>query len=215
MKKFVVGLLSLFLVTGTMTAQTGKKALSKAGKMIGKYAANTTDNAAALEEGLSLLNTAFEDSEVAANPDSYVKKGELYNSIIDAEWKVSLLNPEMPISSNDAPMVAVEAFEKALSMAEKKGTKKKAVAGLKGTEAYLNNVGVKFFETQEYGTAFDYFMRAVDAYKLISAAGGESRLDDEAVRNEHLYVTAASGYYGEKKAEAKPVFQQLFDAGTT
>jgi len=192
MKKFVVGLLSLFLVTGTMTAQTGKKALSKAGKMIGKYAANTTDNAAALEEGLSLLNTAFEDSEVAANPDSYVKKGELYNSIIDAEWKVSLLNPEMPISSNDAPMVAVEAFEKALSMAEKKGTKKKAVAGLKGTEAYLNNVGVKFFETQEYGTAFDYFMRAVDAYKLISAAGGESRLDDEAVRNEHLYVTAAA-----------------------
>jgi len=206
MKKFVVGLLSLFLVTGTMTAQTGKKALSKAGKMIGKYAANTTDNAAALEEGLSLLNTAFEDSEVAANPDSYVKKGELYNSIIDAEWKVSLLNPEMPISSNDAPMVAVEAFEKALSMAEKKGTKKKAVAGLKGTEAYLNNVGVKFFETQEYGTAFDYFMRAVDAYKLISAAGGESRLDDEAVRNEHLYVTAASGYitYLEKGRELFP-----------
>jgi len=214
MKKIVIGLLSLFLVVGTTSAQTGKKALKQAGKMIGKYATDAAANKGSLEEGLSLLNTAFEDPELAADPEAYVKMGDMYNSIIDAEWKVSLLNPDMPISSNDAPVKATAAFEKALAMAEKKGTKKKAVAGLQSAEAYLNNVGVKFFEKQDYGTAFDYFNKAVDVYETITAAGGESRLADDAVRNEHLYVTAASGYYGDKKAEAKPVLMQLYDAGT-
>jgi len=213
MKKFVLGLLSLFLVAGTVTAQTGKKDLKKAEKAINKYTNNTAENAASLQEGLSLLNSALQDSELTAKAETYNKVGSLYNLIVDGEWKTSLLSGS-EITSVDAPFKAAEAFYKAYDMAEKKGKKKDAIAGLQNTEAYLNNVGVKFFEKQEYGKAFDYFNKAITAYEFLTANGGESRLADEATRKEHYYVTAASGYYGDKKMEAKPIFMKMYDEGS-
>lgn len=213
MKKIVLGLLSLFLVAGTVNAQTGKKALKKATKEISKYNSNPAENAEALASGLALLETAFEDAEVAADAKSYNMKGDIYNAIVEGEWKASLLGSG-EITSVDAPFKSADAFVKAISMTDKKGDIKDAVQGLLGTEAHLNNVGVKFFEVQDYGTAFDYFNRAIEIYEAIEAAEGTSRLSDEAVRQEHFYVTAASGYYGDKKEEAKPIFMKMYEAGT-
>ncbi len=212
MKKITLGLLSLFLVVGSLSAQTGKKALKKAIKEISKYSENPAEKAESLEMGLSLLATAFESEEVSSDPKSYNKMGNIYNTILDGEWKMSLLSGTK-ISSVDAPFKAVEAFGKAISMATKKGHTKDAITGLQSAEAYLNNVGVNFFEGQEYGTAFNYFSKALDVYEMLKGAEGESRLDPDTIRMQHMYVTAASGYYGEKKMEAKPIFLKLYEAG--
>lgn len=211
MRKIVLSLLSVFLLVGTTSAQTGKKALKKAGKEINKYSSDPVNAAESLEAGLALLNTAFEDAEVAANPDSYIMKGKMYNDIIGGEWKNSLINPEVTMNSVDAPYLSAESYVKALELASKKSQTKAALAGLADTEAYLNNVGVMFFEDQDYGTAFNYFNKAIEIYKVINENGGKSRLDEEAIRNEHYYITAASGYYGDKKQEAKPLLIDMYN----
>lgn len=213
MKKLILGLLSICLVVGTVTAQEGKKALKKASKEIAKYNADSAANADALSSAMSLVATALEDAEVAADPKTYNTIGKIYNDVVDGEWKASLLDSLAEITSVDAAMKGADAYAKALAMAEKNGTKKDALAGLAVSEALLNNVGVKYFDKQDYGGAFDYFNKAIEVYKLINANGGASRLDDDTSREEHYYVTAASGYYGDRKADSKPVFMELFNQG--
>ena len=152
MKKALIGILSLFLVVGTASAQTGKKALKKASKEIGKYVANPAESMGSLTEGLSFLKTAFESEEVNSDPKAFLTKGQLYNSIIDGEWKADLLSGgTLGLKNNEAAIQGAQAYEQALSLAEKKGTKKEALKGLKVSEALLNNVGVKFLKSRIMG----------------------------------------------------------------
>jgi len=53
----------MFLIVGSISAQTGKKALKKAAKSIAKYNANPAENGDKLAEGMELLATALESEE--------------------------------------------------------------------------------------------------------------------------------------------------------
>ena len=77
MKKIALGLLSLFLIVGTIQAQEGKKALKKGVKMLNKYGGNAVNNADQLTEGLALIETAFESEEVSGEAKNYNAKGEM------------------------------------------------------------------------------------------------------------------------------------------
>ena len=214
MKKIALGLLSLFLVIGTINAQEGKKALKKGSKMLEKYGKNAIENADQLEEGLALVAKAFENEEVASQAKNYNTLGAAYNAVASAQINAKLLDENYPITQGALALEAMELFKKAHGMAEKKGDKKDAVAGLQANEGHLNNIGIYYFQAGDYANAFDYFNGAVNAYKALKELGGESRLDVDADRMDHYFYTGAAGYYGQKGAEAIPVLEELVALNT-
>lgn len=214
MKKIALGLLSLFLVVGSINAQEGKKALKKGSKMLQKFSTNAINNADQLEEGIMLVEKAFEDEEVKEKAKNYNVLGSAYNAVASGQINAKLLDESFPISKANLALKAMDAFQKAHDMAEKKGDKKDALAGLQATESHLNNIGIYYFQVNDYANAFDYFNGAIKAYELIKEYGGESRLDVEADRKDHYFYTGAAGFYGKKGALAIPVLEKLEMEGT-
>ena len=209
MKKIALGLLSLFLVVGSINAQEGKKALKKGSKMLDKYGTNALKNADQLDEGLMLVEKAFEDEEVKSNAKYYNVLGAAYNSVVSGQINAKLLDGSFKIANGDLGIKAMEAFQKAYSMAEKKGDKKDALEGLQATEGHLNNVAIYYFQDNDYANAFDYFNAAIKTYEILKANGGTSRLDNEVERKDHYFYTGAAGFYGEKGEAVIPVFETL------
>jgi tetratricopeptide (TPR) repeat protein len=214
MKKFALGLLCLILVVGSINAQEGKKALKKGGKMLEKYASNAIDNADQLDEGLMLVEKAFEDEEVKSSAKYYNALGAAYNAVASGQINAKLIDKTFTIANGELAMKAMDAFKKAYSMTDKKGEQQDALEGLQATESHLNNIGIYYFQDNDYAHAFDYFNGAVMAYETLKELGGESRLDDEADRKDHFFYTGAAGYYGEKGAAAIPVLEKLEMEGT-
>lgn len=214
MKKIALGLLSLFLVVGTINAQEGKKALKKGSKMLEKYGKNANDNADKLDEGLMLVEKAFDNEEVKAKAKNYNVLGSAYNAVASGQINAKLLDDTYELTQAAVAIKAMDAFIKAHGMAEKKGDKKDAVAGLKATESHLNNIGIYFFQANDYANAFDYFNGAIKAYEALKGMGGESRLDVEADRKDHYFYTGAAGYYGQKGDAVIPVLETLEAEGT-
>ena len=211
MKKFALGLLSLFLVVGSINAQEGKKALKNGSKMLQKYDENAKENADQLDEGLMLVEKAFENEDVKSKAKNYNVLGSAYNAAASGQIKAKLLDSTFPITKGAEALKAMEAFKKAHAMTKKKGDKKDAVAGLQASESHLNNIGIYYFQEKKYADAFIYFNGAVSAYKTIKELGGESRLDVDADRKDHYFYTAAAGYYGDQGATTIPILEEYLE----
>lgn len=214
MKKLALGLLSLFLVVGSINAQEGKKALKKGAKLLGKYGQNAVSNAEVLDEGLMLVEKAFEDEEVKEKAKYYIMLGEAYNQVASAQINAKLVDPTFQITHGDYANKAFDAFNMGYSKAEKDGDKKDAIEGLQVLESHMNNIAIYYFQTPDYSNAFDYFNGAIEVYKVLNSNGAESRLDTDTIRMDHYFYTGASGYYGKKEMGAAPVLEELIAMGT-
>ena len=213
MKKIALGLLSLFLVVGSISAQEGKKALKKGSKMLNKYGTNAIKYASELEEGLMLIDKAFESEDVTSSAKNYNVLGTAYNAVVSGQINAKLLDNTYVISKGELAIKALDVFKKAHTMSEKKGDKKAAVEGLQALEGHLNNVAIYYFQVQNYSDAFDYFHGAIKAHESIKEFGGESRLDDELERKDHYFYTGAAGFYGKKGEVVIPVLETLEKEG--
>lgn len=214
MKKIALGLLSLFLVVGTINAQEGKKALKKGAKLLGKYGQNAVANADQLDEGLMLIEKAFEDEEVKSQAKNYNMLGEAYNQVVSAEINAKLVDPSFQITHGEYANKAFDALKMGFSKAEKDGDKKDAIKGMEALEGHLNNIAIYYFQTPDYANAFEYFNKAITVYKMINHNGGKSRLDDEVERKDHYFYTGAAGYYGKKGIAAATVLEDLIEMGS-
>ncbi len=214
MKKLALGLLSLFLIVGSINAQEGKKALKKGAKLLDKYGQNAVKNADVLDEGLMLVEKAFEDEDVKTEAKYYNMLGEAYNQVASAQVNAKLVDPTFTITHGKYANKAFDAFKMAHSKAEKDGDRKDAIKGLQALESHLNNIAIYYFQTPDYANAFDYFNTAIEVYKVINANQAESRLDIDTIRMDHYFYTGAAGYYGEKGMEAAPVLEELVAMGT-
>ena len=214
MKKLALGLLSLFLIVGSINAQEGKKALKKGAKLLAKYGQNAVKNADILDEGLMLIEKAFENEEVKAKAKNYNMLGEAYNAVASAQINAKLVDPKFQITHGDYANKAFDAFKMAHSKAEKKGDKEDAIVGLQALESHMNNIAIYYFQTPDYANAFTYFNGAVEVYKVLNANAANSRLDVDTTRMDHYFYTGAAGYYGEKRKEAAPVLEELISMGS-
>jgi tetratricopeptide (TPR) repeat protein len=214
MKKLALGLLSLFLVVGSINAQEGKKALKKGAKLLTKYGQNAVKNADVLDEGLMLIEKAFENEEVKAKAKNYNMLGEAYNSVASAQINAKLVDPNYQITHGEYANKALDAFKMAHSKAEKKGDKEDAIEGLQALESHMNNIAIYYFQTPDYANAFTYFNGGIEVYKIINANSKKSRLDVDTTRMDHYFYTGAAGYYGKKGKEAAPVLEELISMGS-
>lgn len=211
MKKVLLGLLSMFLIMGTINAQTGKKALKEAKKKLSKYSEDPTGNAGMLTEGIALLNTAFESDEVSGEAKNYITQGRLYNEIANAEIKVKLLDAASVLGTPLAGIKAYESFQKAIEMGDKV---KDALKGLMETEGHVNNIAITHFQTQDYANAYKNYATSLAISKTLTDAGKATIFDDEVKMGEQKFYTAATAYYGGMANEAMPILEELYANGT-
>ncbi len=214
MKKLLIAFMSLFLIVGTMSAQDSpKKMLKKASKNLSKYYQNPAENEAKLTEALDLVKMAFETDEAKANPEAWNTKGKIYNELANAEVKASLLDPNYVVKYPAAAETAYQSFSKGMELGTKKGHKKDALKGLEETIGHLINAAISTYNTKDYASAFNSYKDALDLHDLLTENGGKSPIADDAQKQEYKFYAAVAGYYGDKKAEATPLFMELAEAG--
>lgn len=209
MKRLFLSFLSIALIASAAIAQDGKKLFKTGQKAINKYISDPVANADGLADGLKSLEEAFGDAEFAGNAKNLIKKGELLNSIADAEMKLVLLDPEAKISNPDVGMKAMEAFKAA--MADEK-QQKNALKGLASVQGILNNIAINYFRGDDYANAYKNYAATLELHDMLTTNGKESILTDETINDQKFY-TAATGYLSDNGAAVMPILEDLYKVG--
>jgi len=213
MKKFLFGLFSLLLVAGTISAQDGKKALKTATKAYGAYNLDPTKNLDKMQEAIDALEIASAASEVNGSSKVWQLKGDLFNSVYRNYATLRQLDPSTKKGVADAAVQAYGAYQKALELSQKKYETKDAVKGLAEVQSYLVGEGAEAYEAQDYATAYSAFKSALDAQSLLTDQGEAGIFGDPAGYNDQLYYTGLAALNAQDLEAAKPLFNQLRDAG--
>lgn len=213
MKKFLFGLFSLLLVAGTISAQDGKKALKTATKAYGAYNLDPTKNADRMQEAIDALNIATAAGEVNGSSKVWQLKGDLFNSVYRNYATLKQLDPSTQKGVADAAVQAYAAYQKALELSQKKYETKDAVKGLVEVQSYLVGEGAEAYEAQDYATAYSAFKDAIDAQAILKDKGESGIFADAEGYNDQVYYTGLAALNAQDLDSAKPMFNQLREAG--
>ena len=214
MKKLLFGLLSLFLMTGTLVAQDGKKAMRKASSALTSYNVDKKNNAAKLDEAIEQINLATKDPEMSGTAKVWQVKGEIYNSQAERDFTMMLVNAEhVPDAKNlDAAYEAKTSFMQALDKAEKKFETKEAISGLENAASYINAFANYYITSGKYEEAYKPLSEVVTIHELLTSKGGAVPfLQEEADLNNHYYVTAVTGNAAGDTETAAKMLKTLID----
>ncbi len=216
MKRIFLNVFFLVLTVGISYGQEYKKELKNANKLLSKYYLDPTANKSSLDEALTILDAVFKTDEAKSSPEAWLSKGQLYNEIAKSEMTKMIIDEQAgkssPLNTPDAGLVALEAFEKAMGIAIKKSQTKDALNGIKENEEIVNNIGITFFQKNDYVNAYRNFNAGIKDYEYLNQNKLASRLDDEVLRNDHYFYTAVAGYLGENKEDVLPVLKKLYEA---
>ena len=216
MKRIFLNVFFLVLTVGISYGQEYKKELKNANKLLSKYYLDPTANKSSLDEALTILDAVFKTDEAKSSPEAWLSKGQLYNEIAKSEMTKMIIDEQAgkssPLNTPDAGLVALEAFEKAMGIAIKKSQTKDALNGIKENEEIVNNIGITFFQKNDYANAYRNFNAGIKDYEYLNQNKLTSRLDDEVLRNDHYFYTAVAGYLGENKEDVLPVLKKLYEA---
>ncbi len=213
MKKLVLGLLSLVLVFGTLSAQEGKKALKTASKAYGAYNLSPMNNADKLQEAITAIETATTAEDTKNTAKAWLVKGDIYNSICRNFATLSQLNPAHKKEVSNAAILAHDAYMQAMEYAEKKYEKKDGMKGIAENQNYLVGEGATAYENKDYEAAYTAFRAALTAHDYLVEKEEKSIFEEESARQDQMYYTALAALNAQKMEEAKPVFMALKDAG--
>lgn len=211
MKKLILGMLSLLLVTGSMNAQDAKGLEKDANRALGKFNLDQSGS----KDQLAVAVEAI-DKAVDADPnyvDAWLTRGEIYSAIatqIVTDRQLGMgLSEGLPEVEKPA-VTAFEAYSKALEMAEKKRDIKTGVSGMQALQGTLSNKGIFHYEDKEYTIAYENFDALLMSHKMLQDIGEESGLKEEDY-NRQLYITGLAALNAEKMDKAEMLFQQLYD----
>lgn len=214
MKKFVFGLLALFLFGNVVSAQEDpEKALSKADKALAAYAQNIdpSNRDAKLKEAVQLIDFASSAEINKAKVKTWQTKGEIYNALSDTDMAGMMTNPEFSPKHPEAPYVAAESFIKASELASKKYETKDAIKGMQEAAGKLNNIGNSQIKHSDYAGAFKTLEMVMKLNEVVKKNGSEPIIADTDMQN-HKYVVAYCASAAGNKEAAGKLFKELYDA---
>ncbi|MBK8349903.1 MAG: hypothetical protein IPL08_20690 [Saprospiraceae bacterium] len=213
MKQFFLSTLMILFSLSLVNAQEYKKLLKGANKTLSKYYLDPITNKAALGEALTTIKNIFEAEDAKADPEAWITKGQIFNEIAKAEMNRKILDSSYTLSTPDAAVWAMESFEKSIAIAVKKSQTKDALLGIRDNEDYSNNIAITYFQAQDYNNAFKNFKNTLKANEILKSNKEASRLDDGAIKNDQIFYTAVSGYFGDNKDASIPLFESLATSG--
>ncbi len=217
MKKLIFGCLTFLALTFTVQAQEDPaKALKKAGNALKSFELDQTANLDKLHEAVDMITIAVAASETNGNASTWQSQGDIYNTIANQIVSVQQLN----VGSLDAlpqvetpALVAFNAYQKALSMAEKKYQTKDALKGVRAVQTNLNNMGIYAYEKGEFANAYNNFNGVLTAHELLTENGEDSMLETEEAVNDQVYITGLAALNANEIAAAAPLFSRLKENG--
>jgi tetratricopeptide (TPR) repeat protein len=211
MKKLILGMLSLLLVTGSMNAQDAKGLEKDANRALGKFNLDQSGS----KDQLAVAVDAI-DKAVDADPnyvDAWLTRGEIYSAIatqIVTDRQLGMgLSEGLPEVEKPA-VTAFQAYSQALELAEKNRDIKNAVSGLQALQGTLSNKGIFHYEDKEYTIAYENFDALLMSHKMLQDIGEESGLKEEDY-NRQIYITGLAALNAEKMDKAEMLFQKLYD----
>lgn len=217
MKQFFISTFIVLLALNIADAQEYKKQLKAANKTLAKYYLDPVANKANLDEAIASINTIFSADDAKADPEAWITKGQIFNEIAKAEMNKKVisdqLKQEFTLPTPQAGLNALESFEKAMSMAVKKSQTKDALAGIRESEDHLNNIGITYFQIQDYANSYLNFKASLKSHDILKTNKEASRLDDAMVKNDQVFYTAYAGYNSDYKNETQPLFESLYAGG--
>lgn len=213
MKHFLLSVLSLVLFVGTVSAQEYKKQLKNINKNLGAYFLDPSANKDALMTAIKDLDGVMMADDAKSDPMSWISKGQIYNEIAKAEMVKKVADPAFELPTPGAGLVAFEAFKQAMALPAKKSPIKDIIEGFRENENITNNIGITYFQVQQYDQAYTNFVATLEANDIITANKGLSRLIDPVAMKDQVFYTGVCGYYGSDKSKAVPHFTKIYEMG--
>ncbi len=213
MKKILIVAIAIMTFAANTFAQDAKKSLKNASKELAQYYQDPINNAGKLETALQAVTTAFSDDMIKADPESWLVRGDIYNSIANAETNLMIINKDYKPKTPNAGLMAAEAFKKTIELAVKKNHTKDAIKGLQEAENNLSNAGINAYQSKDLMAAFKNFKSYLEVAKLLQANKAKSKLDVDTLKSEMEFYTIATGY--EAKAddsELLPLLTEMYNA---
>jgi tetratricopeptide (TPR) repeat protein len=217
MKKLIFGCLTFLALTFTVQAQEDPaKALKRAGNALKSFELDQTANLDKLHEAVDMITIAVAASETNGDASTWQSQGDIYNAIANQIVTVQQLNvgtlDALPQVENPA-LVAFNAYQKALSMAEKKYQTKDALKGIRAVQTNLNNMGIYAYEAGEFANAYNNFNGVLVAHELLQQNAESSMLESEESVNDQIYITGLAALNANEIKAAAPLFTKLKDSG--
>lgn len=214
MKKLFLGLF-IFVAASTVTLaqEDPEKALTKAGRALGSYNLDPSNNGDKLKEAIEMIDIAAAADINKGKVKTWQTKGEIYNALADKDVSAMVLNADHKPEKPEAPIVAAEAFIKAAELAQKKYETKDAIKGMTESAGKLSNFGNGQIKRQEYAAAFKSLSAVLAIDEAVRKNAGEPVIADADMSN-HKFVLAYCASASGDKANAKKYFKELYEGGT-
>ncbi|MEQ1745719.1 MAG: hypothetical protein ABMA02_09855 [Saprospiraceae bacterium] len=214
MKNSFFLLFTFLLATSISHAQEdGPKLAKQAGRALTSYNMDPQGSAAKLDEAKTKVDQAMASPEVQATVSAWQTRGDIYNTILQRDMTMRMINPKATLSGDNDALEAYNAFQKAYDLATKKYEKADAVKGMTEVQGHLINIGVAKFEANEYEKAFRSFEAVLKSHQTLSTEKQKSLLDDAEMRDNQIFYTAYSAQMAKRNADAEKYYGELYKTG--
>lgn len=215
MKKVLFTLFVLFLVVGVSTAQVdGAKLAKSAGKALTSYNIDPSGNANKLNEAKDKIAQALQTAEGQALPTAWLTKADIFNTILQKDMAMRIVDPKAPLSGDNDALVAFNAYKKGYELATKKYHKSDAVKGIGEVQGHLINIGVAKYEAKEYEKSFLSFRASLESHEILKETNKTSLLDDPKQLEDQVYFTGLIASMADRCSDAVKYYDKLYKAGT-
>lgn len=189
------------------------KALSKAGKALSSYNLDPSSNKAKLDEALELIEIATNSPETNGSFKTWNTRGEIYDAQAAIDFNQLIIDQgHIPVHP-EAAFEAVNSFQKAYELAEKKYEFKDALKGLSTAASKLNIFANSFIQQKQYDKAFEALELVYTVNDFLKEEGQDPVVSDEEIGN-HVFVMAFCAQLAGNREAAKKYYKQLYDAET-
>ena len=213
MKKILFGVLSLFLIAGTINAQDAKKALRSANKLLGKYNLDPVNNGDLLLEARTLIDKATEDKEYGILAKTWITKASICSELAALDFaNFHVKGESYELQHPNASMSSYEAGIKALQYATKKYEKSDALEAITNAVPFLSNLGILKYGKGDFKGAFESFNTVLNAQKTLKTNGKDGVFENEKIYNDQVYMTGLAALNAGMTEEAGVHFMKLYEA---
>jgi tetratricopeptide (TPR) repeat protein len=215
MKKYLFTIIMLtWAAFVTFGQEDPSKALTKASRALSAYNLDKSGGETKLKEATDMIKIAIESPTTNNSSKTWQTRGEIYIALSDKEITMIALNDSYEIQNPEAPIIAAESFEKALSLAQKKFETKDALKGLAESGTKLTAFGNNQINRNDFNGAYKSLNRVMISNKLLTD-NGEAAIIPETGMENHKYVVAYCAQQIGQTAHAKQLFQELIAQKTT
>lgn len=211
MKK-LIGLL-IITFSFSLNAQESEKLVKKADSRVAGYYLDTEANLSKLWEAKELIDQAISDPAIGQQFRTWSVNGKVYNAICSYESDSILIAQQYGASYSlkhpNAALTAYNSWLRAIDHATKDREKEEALAALTETSRYLNNYGLKTYESNDNKAAYNHFVAVVNINSLVTKANMKSIFVKPEDLLEQKYLAAVCAINADMLSEAAPLLEEL------